>query len=383
VRPIRSVRIGFTLFGVFWGVWSVAAADIERALRLGHRGFGLLFATALAVAGIGNAVGGPLSERHTPNRIYGAALLAWAAVIGLGAAMHDRAGLALAIVAIVALGGLVDVGLNVIATDALGDNPGALVRFHSRFNLGGALGAALVGAAIGWGVSWRWGWAGVAVVAVGLSADAWREAAPPSPQAEPPDGPPQLLGAIGLLRAEHLMPIAVAFTIGTMVEGGVELWGVLYLRTQLHSGLLVGAGSACLAYLVATLARVIFGPMAGRRGAVRGVAAGAGTAAVGLVVLVASTSPIASGAGLVMAAGGISLVWPLLVAHASVGRTRPAAVVGSVTAMGYLGLVIGPALVGTIGAAVGLRWGLLALAGGAGLVALIPAWSARRRAEVG
>jgi hypothetical protein len=110
---------------------------------------------------------------------------------------------------------------------------------------------------------------------------------------------------------------------------------------------------------------------------------GAGTAAVGLVILVASASPVASGAGLVMAAGGVSLVWPLLVSYASVGRARPAAVVGSMTAMGYLGLVIGPALIGTIGAAIGLRWGLLLLAGGAGLVALIPAWSARRGAEVG
>jgi MFS family permease len=365
-------------------VWSVAATDIERALHLGHGSFGLVYATGLAVAGLANAVGGPLADRYPPARLLGFALLGWAVAIALGASSPRPILLGLAVVTMVSVGGMVDVGLNVIATPAFDHDPGGLVRFHARFNFGGVVGAAAVGLALGHGISWRWAWAVIAGVAALLSLDALRAA--DGPVISPPaadDERPKLHGAISLLRRERLLPVATAFTIGTMVEGGVELWGVLYLRTQLHSGLLVGAGSAVLAFAVATAARVVVGPRAGRQGAVRGVALGAGAAALGLVVMAASDRAVVSGLGLVMAAGGVSMVWPLLLSHASAGRDRPAPIVGSITAMGYLGLVVGPAVVGWIAQAAGLRWGLLLLAIGAIFVAATPAWSAGRRAEVG
>ena len=43
--------------------------------------------------------------------------------------------------------------------------------------------------------------------------------------------------AIRLLRAEHLLVIAIAFALGAMVEGGIDLWGVLFLRTHFPEGL--------------------------------------------------------------------------------------------------------------------------------------------------
>jgi MFS family permease len=374
------VRIGFTLFGIFWGVWSVAATDIERALRLSHGAFGLLYAAALAVAGLANVIGGPLAERHPPVRVFAVALLGWAAAIAFGALARGTAPLALAVIAIVSFGGLVDVGLNVIATPAFDDDPGGLVRFHARFNAGGAIGAVAIGLALGHAISWRWAWATIAALALLLAAASWREDGA-RPIAHPHGDRPRLLGALSLLRAEGLVPVAIAFTVGTMIEGGVELWGVLYLRTQLHSGILVASVSAVLAFTVATVARVVVGPRAGSRGAVTGVALGGGAATVGFLVLASTHNAVVSGLGLVIAAGGASLNWPLLLSHASAGRDRPAPIVGSITAMGYLGLVIGPAIVGWIAQAVGLRWGLLFLAGGAALVAVLPAWSGRRGAE--
>lgn len=66
------------------------------------------------------------------------------------------------------------------------------------------------------------------------------------------------------------------------------------------------------------------------------------------------------------------MCWPLLLAHASEGRARPAAIVGSVTAVGYLGFVAGPTIVGWVAAAFGLRAGLLLLAVAAAFVAIVP-----------
>src|SRR3954449_7003765 len=89
-----------------------------------------------------------------------------------------------------------------------------------------------------------------------------------------------LTGAVKLLRREALVMIALAFGVSAMVEGGVELWGVLFLRRQLSSGLLIGATSAVLAYAVATTARITLGPAAARRGSARGVTLGASVAAL-------------------------------------------------------------------------------------------------------
>jgi MFS family permease len=51
---------------------------------------------------------------------------------------------------------------------------------------------------------------------------------------------------------------------------------------------------------------------------------------------------------------------------------HPAVAIGGVTASGYLGMVIGPPLVGVLSGAFGLRTGLVVLAAIAGLVAATP-----------
>jgi hypothetical protein len=182
-------------------------------------------------------------------------------------------------------------------------------------------------------------------------------------------------GTLSLLRRERLLALAGAFALAAMVEGGIELWGVLFLRTRLSSGLLLGAGGAVLGYSVAALARYLLGPSVGRKGSARGVLIGAGTAALGVAILATAPTAVLAATGLVLAAGGISMCWPLLVGQAGAGRARAGAVVGAVSAVGYLGLVIGPAAVGWMAQAIGLRAALGALAVAALVVAIVPSRS--------
>jgi MFS family permease len=69
----------------------------------------------------------------------------------------------------------------------------------------------------------------------------------------------------------------------------------------------------------------------------------------------------------------------MLLAYAAAGKERPGPAVGGVTAVGYLGFVAGPAVVGWISAAAGQRAGLLMLAVGACLVGVVPAVSRTRQ----
>jgi hypothetical protein len=123
---------------------------------------------------------------------------------------------------------------------------------------------------------------------------------------------------------------------------------------------------------------------------------GAGVAAGGLALEAGSSEAATAGIGLALAAGGISLCWPLVMSVATTvalasspaaagpgvvvgpgavagreGSVSPAALVGALTAAGYAGWVAGPALVGWVADVAGLSTGLLLLAGLAAGAALV------------
>jgi MFS family permease len=357
------------LFGVFWGGWAVAATNIEHSLGLSNGGFGLLVSVSLLGGASANFVGGTLCERFGTSKVLGTALATWAVLLLLGAAVRTTFVLELGIGLIFVNAGLVDVAMNVAGAAALADQPGKLVALHARFNAGAAAGAALAGVLLAAKVSWRWTWVAVAALALAFVLPVWRESVSGGARG----GSRSLLGNVAFLHRERLLPLAATFALAAMVEGGIDLWGVLFLRTQLAAGLLIGAGGAVLGYSVAALARSLLGPRVGRRGPARGVLIGSGTAAVGAALL--ATSPVAAlgAVGLVLGAGGISMCWPLMIAEAGRGRERASVVVGAVSAFGYLGLVAGPAVVGGVANVVGLRGALGILAAAAVVVALIPA----------
>lgn len=376
VEPrLRPLAASFALFGVFWGLFSVAAADIERDLDLSHSQFGLLLSAALAVAGASNVFVGIAAERRGATRTLAAALCTWGVLLVVSSQLRSTAAFVGAFVLFVAAGGAVDVGLNVLATAAFAGAPGRLVRFHARFNIGAAGGAAAAGALLAAGASWRVGLAGLGVAALVLTPFVLGGRAVVGTN----DDHLPLRQALTLLVRERLVLVAVAFALGAIAEGGIELWGVLFLRERLQSGIVLGAGSAVAGYSVAAVARIALGSAAGSLGAARGAAAGAAGAAAGLVLLALAPTTLLAAAGLVVAAAGVSLCWPLLLAHAASGASRSGAVVGAMTSLGYAGIVLGPALAGLVAGTAGLRATLVflaALAIGAGVAAAV---SSRRR----
>jgi Major Facilitator Superfamily len=377
-RQLAVVTGAFLVFGLFWGSWAVSTAELERATRLSNVGFGALLSVALLGAAAGNAVGGSAAERWGTARVLGAALAVWGGLNIMAGLLHSRLALAAVLILTITMGGLVDVVMNVAASSSLSATPGYLVRFHARFNVGAAAGAALAGFLLSAGHSWRIAWYVAGVGGCLVAATCGRTEMP----AAEPGGAVHATEVVGVLRRERLMLIAVIFAVAAMVEGGIEIWGVLYLRTKLNSGLLVGAGGAVVAYLVAAAARTLLGVRVGRAGPVRGILIGAGTATVGIVLLATSPSAVLAAVGLVLAAGGISMCWPLFIAAAGAGRERPGPTVGAVSAAGYLGLMAGPGLVGLTSQGLGLKGGLALLAGAAALVAIGPSLRRRSAFEV-
>jgi hypothetical protein len=365
---LRPVAAAFVCFGAFWGSWAVAAIDVERFLRVSHAGLGSLVAAAVVGGTVSNAFGGTMAERVGTRRALAACLVAWAVLLAGLAATHQRWPFMALFVVTVAAGGGADVVMNVAASAALSSTPGRLLRFHSLFNAGAVGGAATTAILVHQGVTWRAVWIGIAVFAVALAFVVMRT------ELHAGEGGEHISARDGLvaLKRAGLVGLAVVFALGAAVEGGIDTWGVLFLRSRLAFGVLAGAAAYVAGQTLATGARASIGGVSRRVAGGRGATFGAGIAAVGLLVEALAPWPAAAGVGLAVAAVGVSMCWPLFLAEATSGDDRPAVIVGGITAAGYIGFLAGPPVVGWIASAWSLRAGLIVLAGAAALAATLP-----------
>jgi MFS family permease len=337
--------------------------DIQRAYGLSDAQTGVLLGVAVAVAGASSAVMGHLCDRVGPRRLLWVALVSWSALLCVLALTREKWAFAVVLVLVEIAGGSIDTAMNAEASHRLVNRPSALVRFHALFNTGALSGAAVAGIAIHAGVSWRWMWPAIAVVALGVgvwsAASASRYGAPASEavaRREPPVHP------VRRLRRDGLLILLLVFALAEVTEGGVDTWGVLYLRNHLATGVLLGAGAYVVGQLVAATTRGAGGAVVGRLSARRALITGGCVAGAG--ILLESLSPLAglAAVGLALGAGGASLFWPLVMSTVSRYASQVVSAVGTFTAAGYIGWVAGAPIVGWVSQTFGPARGLQVLA---------------------
>lgn len=367
-----GVRLGFATFGAFWGSWAVATLDIQEFLGVSDVGLGLLVASTVVGTSVANVAGGALAERHGAGRATTVALAVWGVLLLGAAAIPWPVAWMAGFLAVVAAGGLLDVVLNIASTGALHDRPGPLLRVHASYNLGTIAGAAATGVAVAALGTWRWSIGLVAVAAIGLAAALQRGAVTIPPVTSQEHA--RFHEALTELRRSGLVPLAVVFSLGAMVEGGIGTFGVLYLRDRLDVAVLAGAGAYVVGQGLATTTRYALGSeRAGRHlGGTLPARLGLGVAGVGLLLEAATDLPAVAAAGLAVASIGAATYWPLLSAVATRASERPGLAVGGVSAAGYLGFLAGPPIVGAVAEGAGLRAGVIVLAVAGGIAASIP-----------
>jgi MFS family permease len=413
-QTLRPVRATFVAFGVFWGTWAVAATNIEHSLHLSAGRLGLLLSVSIGAGGLVAAASGGLAERWGTARFMSRTLVGWGLVLLAAAGVARGAAFVATFVLSMMTAGLVDMAMNAAAAAGVAGDAGRMMRFHALFNTGALIGAAAAGSLLRAGLSWRWAWAAVGLGGLVLAAGTRRALLPGAidhspaavnarfseeegvldthgPTGSRPGARSGWLRSLAAIRSQHLMVLAGVFAVTAMVEGGIDTWGVLFLRTHLAAGVLLGAGAYCIGQAIAVTTRGGAGERIGRIGPRWGLVIGAAVAAGGLAIEAGSDQAVAAAVGLAIAAGGISLCWPLVMALASrvalasapvgspgsgaapstVDAVSPAALVGALTATGYVGWVAGPALVGWVADTAGLSAGLFLLAGLAAVAAVV------------
>ncbi len=373
----------FITFGLFWGSWAVMIFNIQRTFALSDAELGLVLALAIAVAGVSSAVMAHLADRVGARRLLWIALLAWSVLLVVMSAVQQRWAFVGALVLVEIAGGSIDTAMNAEASHRLMGNPAGLVRFHALFNMGAIVGAAGAGLVLHAGLSWRWIWPGIAVVAlvVGVwtfTTDSGQAIGNPEPA-----GHADRVHPVQRLRRDGLLILLAVFALAEITEGGVDTWGVLYLRNHLAAGVLLGAGAYVVGQVVAATTRGAGSVFVGRLSARRGLIVGGCVAGGG--ILLESLSPLSGVAalGLALGAGGASLFWPLVMSNVSRLASQVVSAVGTFTAAGYIGWVAGAPIVGWVSQAYGPERGLQVLAVAAFAVALVSFVGAERNRQSG
>jgi MFS family permease len=366
------VVAAFSTFGLFWGSWAVMIFNIQRTFALSDSELGVMLAFAVAVAGATSAVMGHLADRVGARRLLWIALFSWAVLLLIMSAAPQRLSFIVALVLVEIAGGSIDTAMNAEASHRLTGQPGALVRFHALFNAGALAGAAGAGIVLHFGVSWRWVWPAVALAA--LVVGAWTLATDSGTalhgQAQG-DQPPAPVHPVQRIRRDGLLLLLCIFALAEVTEGGVDTWGVLYLRNHLATGVLLGAGAYVVGQSVAATTRGAGGALLGRLSARRALIVGGCVAGGGILLESLSPSSLAAAVGLALGAGGASLFWPLVMSTVSRLASQVVSAVGTFTAAGYIGWVAGAPLVGWISQTYGPEHGLQLLAVAAFGVALV------------
>jgi MFS family permease len=363
--PHRATTIaGFVAMGLFWGAWASVLPDVQRATGAskGALGVALLFTTLGAIPAMLLGAGA-LIDRFGP-RALGIGAAAFAAATTLPGLASSIPLLMLALALTGAASGTLDVAANANAARIERATGRRLMPFaHGCYSVGVLVGAVAAGFA-------RQAGTGrepilLAVAALTLLV-ALRGAAEPSERSP-------RSGVRGLHLGRALVAVGLVGAVAFAVEGGIESWSALYLERQLGSS--PGVGGLGPGVFGASMAAGRFFGQASHLSDRTLLAAGAAVSACGCALAAGAPDAPLALAGFALGGGGIALNAPIVFGAA--GR-RAGTAVATVTTLGYLGLLVGPPLVGGIAQAASLRWSFAVLAA---LAAAVAAAAARLRLD--
>ena len=384
------VAVFFALDGFLFANWVVRVPEVKAHVGASAGSLGLALLAISAGAVITMMITGRLCTRFGSRPVTVTAATLMSLAITLPAQATSVAALAAALLVFGAGFGGLDVAMNscaVVIVRRLG-RP-VMPSFHAAFSLGG-LSGALVGGVVAsvLGPAWHLaaaGLFGLIVTAVAgsllLRGGAGIDAAHAGRIGGGTPGDGAAATALRRPRSDRVKLLVVVFGIIALCsaygEGALADWGALHLRVDLRtSGGLAAAGYASFSGAM-VIGRLSGRWMLDRAGRTFVLAAGALTAAAGmLVAALVPLLPIAI-VGFVLVGLGLANLFPAAIGEAG-ALTGPGGVAASST-IGYTGFLAGPPTIGFLAERTGLPAALTTVSLLAAVAALVAVFA--RRAE--
>ncbi|MFG2073066.1 MFS transporter [Nonomuraea maritima] len=352
-RRARVAVFGFFfLAGFVMGLWAAGLPSLDERLHLGPARLSGVLLLISGGALVSMLVAGPLVDRYSSRRVC------WiggpfSGLVLLGPALAPSYGALVALAVLFGLGlGVTEVAMNAHSVEVERRYGRPIISaFHGTWSLGGAVGGGLTSAALHAGLDAQMLLVTAAVVVPFLYVPAARLLLPDPPR-HASDGSGKASG--GSLRWGLIALLGVAAFAGHLSEGAAIDWSALHARWVLETG----PALAPLAYTIfsaaMTIIRLLGDPIRARLGSVRTIGLAGALATAGYVLVLVSPlvgEPLrvaCAWTGWGLAGVGLATVIPVLFSAVGAAGGPVGRALAMVTAFGYSGLLLGPAVLGYV-----------------------------------
>jgi hypothetical protein len=359
--------------GISNGIWAVVVANIEKTFKIGNGYIGLILSLGIVLSLIVNSTTGHLLVSKGPVVVLRIGLLLWSAMLIF--AQYSKSALLFSIFLICSTAGLglVDVSVNILAAIRFENRVGLLIRFHALYNFAVGLGVAFAALGLYLKFSWQLIFLSEALffIVIAMLPNKYKIKQSMQPERK-------FLSSIKQLKIDHLIGLALVLCFCTVVEGAVFNWSILYLRSILGISLLFGSFGVVISQILAGASRASVNKLTAKINARKLLLLATFMSAVGCGLEILTTSPLISLIGLGIGIVSVSLCWPTIMGEALLHSSTPELSLSGVTSGGYLGIVLGPSLIGGLSSLYGLRTALIAVVVSALLAFLIRSLMAPR-----
>lgn len=355
--PRLATRLAFVVAGFTSACWAPLVPFAKLRLGVNEAELGVLLLSFGAGSILGVSMAGFVATRIGSRPVVIVGGLGLCALLPTLSVAGTALALAASLFLFGAFLGALDVSMNAHGVEVEKMAGVALMSgFHALFSLGGFAGAGWMTLALRSGLSPLAATLAAACAAMGLVGVAATGLLKTAPAARV---------KILVLPSGLVVAIAAMAAVMFLTEGAVFDWSALLL---IDRGL-AGPADAGLGFILFSIAmtagRLTGDGVVGRYGDRRVLQAGGVLAVLGLALVLAWPTPLAT-AGFLLVGLGAANVVPILFSAAGRQTTMmPTLAVAAVTSVGYVGMLAGPPLIGLVAHGVGLPaafWMLAVLA---------------------
>ena len=355
----------FYVNGAVVGCWVAQIPYLQERFDLSNAALGAVILAWALAAILATIVAGQAIARSGSARVLRAVAPLSSALLALPLLVPEPALTAVALLALGAASGSMDVSMNAhgVAVEQAGGRP-IMSSLHAGWSLGGLAGAGAVALATAADVDPRLQLA-LAAPALAATVLAWLPRLGPGATGAGEAAPAFVLPARGVL------VLAVLCLLVMVMEGAMADWSGVYLRRELEAPASVAALGFAALSLGMLLGRLVGDRVNARVGPVAVLRGGAVLAAAALAAALLAAQPALALIGVVLVGLGVANGVPVLFSaagRAGDGQAGPG--IAAVSSMGSLGFLAAPPVIGLTADLVSLPLALAALCLGMAAVAL-------------
>lgn len=358
-RARIAVAVTFAVHAAAFGTWAARIPSIKNGLGLDYRDLAIALAILAAGQLVGTRLTGRIERRASTAQPLRFAVPMYCLALAAVAGAPNLPSLCVVLFVLGTFVGFIDVTMNVhgVAVQSAYGRP-IMCGFHGLWSVGIMASAGIAALAARWDVDVTVHFPVMATLLAGVSVLALRWLLPPDLEVSARPEPDSSAGA----RAPALIVIAlfVAAFGGVLAEYAMTDWSAVLLHVERNLSESGAALGPAVFGAATALARFCGDWLRARIGSGRLAGLGAAVACAGLLITIAAPSPLLALVGLAVVGLGIGPIAPVVYSTAGeLTSRRGASVLSIAVSASYLGVIVGPMLIGAVATHVGLSLALL------------------------